>query len=145
MKLKRLRLSKVVSSIFVMSGLFQCAVMKTHIDMIVNLFSTIIGFYLFVFILTTVINILNGTNFSSKKSKLNIFSAYFITVIQIIIGILFILTALKEVDLIAEVSLNARMIKSFVFMGVSMLASIIACVVATVFYYREEEMDMYLG
>lgn len=145
MKKKRMRLSSFVSTILVLSGLMQTAVLRIHIEMIINLFSTIIGFYMFCFVLLTIINILNGSNFSPQKSKINIVVIYLITLLQILFGGLYIGVAINEVNTIAEVSMTSGMVQSFIFFGISMLASIIACVAATMFYNRDNEMDLYLG
>lgn len=144
-KKKRLKFSKLVSNILVLSGVFQMTVLQIHIRMINNLFSAIIGFYLFAFILFTIINILNGANFSAKKSVLSIITIYSITGIQIFIGALFISVTLNEVATIAEVSMTNDTRLSILFLIISMGASVIACITSVIFYFRKTELDMYLG
>lgn len=144
-KKRNLKLSKLVSKILVLSGIFQMAVLQMHIDVINNLFSSIIGFYMFGFMLFTIINILNGANFTAKKSVVSIGAIYLITGIQIAFGSLFIGVILNEVKNIAEVVMDKDIIITISFFGVSMVASILACIFAVLFYFRKSELDIYFG
>lgn len=144
-KKKNLKLSKLVSRALILSGIFQMAVLQMHIDVINNLFSSIIGFYMFAFMLFTIINILNGANFTAKKSLVSIGAIYLISGIQITFGGLFIGVILKEIETMVEVTMDTNTLISISFLSVSMLASVIACVFSVVFYFRKSELDMYFG
>lgn len=145
MKIRKLKLSSMVSNILVFSGLFQLAVISLHVKMIINLYSQIVGVYLFVFVLLTIMNILNGSNFTGKKSVINIVAIYFVTLLQLVFGVLFTLVAINEVYWIPEVIMDQTMIFSISAIGVSIVASIAAAVTATVFHFKATEIDHYLA
>ncbi len=145
MKISSFKLSAMVSRILIISGLYQSAVIQIHVKMINDLYSQIIGLFLFVFILLTIMNIMNGSNFTSKKSAINIFAIYLVSTLQTIFGILFIIITLNEVYWIPEVLMSNTVTISVASIVVSIVASFISGIVATIFYFRATEIDLYLS
>jgi len=145
MKMKKMKFSTLASRILVISGLFQSLTIVTHINMITNLYSTIIGFYMFGFVLFTILNILNGVNISSKKSMVILLSTYLVSIVQIAFGLLFVNAALTEVKTVADVVITNNMILSLSYIGVSILLTVIALILTTIHNVRyTEEYQIYM-
>ena len=139
MKKVKTSLSVWGSRMLILSGMFQSMVITTHINMMTNLYSTLIGFYMFAFVLFTIINILNGVNFAAKKSLVTLITTYIVSIIQCVFAALFVNTALYEVKMIEDVTLTKGMIMSFSYMGVSVALSIIALICVTVFQVKKQK------
>jgi len=138
--MKKLKTSLSVwgSRMLILSGLFQTMVITTHINMITNLYSTIIGFYMFAFVLFTIINILNGVNFAAKKSATTLITTYIVSVFQCSFAFLFAREALNEVKNIADVTLTKEMIMSLSYMGVSVGLTLAALTFVTIYYFKKQ-------
>lgn len=133
-------MSKWASRILVISGLIQSGVIKTHINFIISLYSQIIGFYMFAFVLFTIVNILNGVNFSSKKSLVPLVSTYVTSAIQIMFGWLYVSTVLSEVNQYAEIAFDKSASMSTGFIGLSVVMTLVAMVLASVHYFKKTEI-----
>jgi hypothetical protein len=138
-------MSKWASRILILSGLIQSAVITSHINLIINLYSTIVGFYMFGFVLFTIVNILNGVNFSSKKSLVTLITTFVTSLIQTTFAILYIRVLLQEISKYAEVSMDQQMITSMGFIGLSTALTLISVLLATLFYFKKtDSYQLYL-
>lgn len=142
---KKYNMSKWASRILILSGLIQSAVITTHINLIINLYSTIVGFYMFGFVLFTIVNILNGVNFSSKKSLVTLITTFITSMIQTTFAVLYVGVLLQEISKYAEVSMDRQMLTSMGFIGLSTALTLISVLLATVFYFKKtESYQLYL-
>lgn len=138
-------MSKWASRILILSGLIQSAVITSHINLIINLYSTIVGFYMFGFVLFTIVNILNGVNFSSKKSLVTLITTFVTSMIQTIFAVLYVGVLLQEVNKYAEVSMDQQMLTSMGFIGLSTALTLISVLLATLFYFKKtDSYQLYL-
>jgi len=142
---KKYNMSKWASRILILSGLIQSAVITSHINLIINLYSTIVGFYMFGFVLFTIVNILNGVNFSSKKSLVTLITTFVTSMIQTIFAVLYVGVLLQEVNKYAEVSMDQQMLTSMGFIGLSTALTLISVLLATLFYFKKtDSYQLYL-
>lgn len=138
-------MSKWASRILIISGLVQSAVITTHINLIINLYSTIVGFYMFGFVLFTIVNILNGVNFSSKKSLVTLITTAITSMIQSTFAVLYVSVLLEEVSKYADVTMDQQMITSMGFIGLSSALTLISVLLATLFYFKKtDSYQLYL-
>lgn len=143
-RLKKVGLNSYVKGLLTLSGFFQLTILTTHIATITGIYETIIGLYMFVFVLASIFNILNGFNFSSKKSVITLIATYFGTSLQTLFGGLFLSVLFHESATIPEVVMDSNMILSISFILFSIVASIIATILATIFYLKKSEVNLYL-
>lgn len=142
---KKYNMSKWASRILIISGLVQSAVITTHINLIINLYSTIVGFYMFGFVLFTIVNILNGVNFSSKKSLVTLITTAITSMIQSTFAVLYVSVLLEEVSKYADVTMDQQMITSMGFIGLSSALTLISVLLATLFYFKKtDSYQLYL-
>lgn len=142
---KKYNMSKWASRILILSGLIQSAVITSHINLIINLYSTIVGFYMFGFVLFTIVNILNGVNFSSKKSLVTLITTYVTSAIQFTFAVLYVRVLLSEISKYAEVTMDQQMITSMGFIGLSTALTLISVLLATLFYFKKtDSYQLYL-
>jgi hypothetical protein len=145
MSYKKLNLLKWASRLIILSGLIQSLMITTHINMITNLYSTIIGFYMFAFVMMTIMNMMNGLNFSSEKSLVILASFYLVSILQTFCAYLFVRVSLVEVSLYADVALDALMTKSIGSMGISTLLTLISLIMLTRYYMKPADIiEQYL-
>lgn len=142
---KKYNMSKWASRILILSGLIQSGVITSHINLITNLYSTIVGFYMFGFVLFTIVNILNGVNFSSKKSLVTLATTYVTSAIQIAFAVLYVRVLFSEISKYAEVTMDQQMITSMGFIGFSTALTLISVLLATLFYFKKtDSYQLYL-
>ncbi|GAU75742.1 hypothetical protein [Fusibacter sp. 3D3] len=139
--MKKMKTSKGVwaSRMLLFSGLFQMIVITTHINMITGLYSTIIGFYMFAFVLFTIINILNGVNYAAKKSVATLVTTYIVSLVQMGFAFLFVKETLNEVALYPEITITKNMMTSLSFVGVSVGLTVLALVLATLYNFKKDQ------
>lgn len=143
-KKKKKHLNKQARLLLVISGLLQLALIQIHIKMIINLYTTIIGFYLFAFVLFTLLNILNGSALSAAKTKMNIASISFVTALQVIFGFLYIRIALVEVATKANISFDTTMLISIIIISASVALSIISLIMAALYLKKKDDKLIYM-
>jgi len=143
---KRLKkgLNAYTKGILTISGFIQLAFITNHINTITKVYENIVGFYMFIFVLTSIINILNGFNFSNKKSMITLVATILVTIVQTIAGYKYIDILLTEVSTRSQVVMNTEMIISISFIVFSALSSIIASIIGIIFITRKTEIDIYM-
>lgn len=125
-KLKRKRLHVYPRNLLTISGILQVCLLQVHIAAIVRLYNVIIGCYLLAFILFSTINILNGFGFATRPSLTAIVGTIFVTLCQMLFGILYISMVITETKLFTSEITLPVMIFSVIFFILGMLSTIIA-------------------
>ena len=99
----------------------------------------------FGFVLFTIVNILNGVNFSSKKSLVTLITTYVTSAIQFTFAVLYVRVLLSEISKYAEVTMDQQMITSMGFIGLSTALTLISVLLATLFYFKKtDSYQLYL-
>ncbi len=100
---------------------------------------------MFGFVLFTIINILNGVNFSNKKSGITLLMTYLTSIVEILFAVFYMKTTVGEIAMYEDVVMNTQIMKSFGFMGVSVGLTILAVIFATVFFFKkQDQVSLYI-
>lgn len=143
-KKRKRHLNKQAKFLLVLSGLLQLGLIQVHINMIINLYTNIIGFFLFTFVLFTLLNILNGSALGSIKTKMNIVSIAIVTAFQGFFAFLYVRVIFIEIATKKAIDFNVGMLLSITVMGASLLLSIISLILVSIYYAKRDDKLIYM-
>lgn len=143
-KKKRKRLHVYPRNLLTISGILQVCLLQVHIEAITRLLTVIIGFYLLAFILVSTLNILNGFGFASRPNLTAIVGTIFVTLCQLLFGVLYIVTIVKETALFSSESSTPQMIFSVSFFILGMLSAFVAMYFEIKVYRHADDIYQYM-
>ena len=143
-KRKRRRLHVYPRNLLAVSGVIQVSLLTVHIESITRMTTVIVGFYLLAFILASTINILNGYGFTGGGSMMVIAGTLFVTLVQMVFGILYISTILGETAFLQSERVIPQMGYSILLFAGGMLAALLAIFFEFKVYLQKDEIYKYM-
>lgn len=125
---------KVGIFVLAVGGFFHTAFIPTHVNSIILLYSQNIGFFMFMVILMSIINIFNAINFNKHRNLTMLLAIYVVSALMVYASINYIQISFNEVLTIDTVELTKIMYTSTLYMMIIIGTTIAGNILCTISY-----------